>query len=145
MGSDSDFLIKFGNSKDELGATEQVFCENEVESPPVWKIMTPKSGQSNSALRLQAKKGQEANKAQKGRVTEFAIRKRLGKLTRWKGPASKEADIVAKAIDVVMNQLIPFKFGKSFTWRLQVIVSGPNSPKTIELSFDEKEAGRWKA
>jgi hypothetical protein len=51
------------------------------------------------------------------------IRQRLGQLTKWVGPASKEAITIANAIEIVMNKLEPSEPQPShFKWSVNVSV-----------------------
>jgi hypothetical protein len=131
---DPCFLEELGANKRERGES---YVENKAKPPLAWKIKTPDSGRSNLALRFKA--------IPERRKNEVAIRRRLGQLTGWVGPASKEAEIIAKSIEVVINKLLPPKFQKSFTWCLNVIVEGTNAPQEIEFRCEKGKKTQWEA
>jgi hypothetical protein len=135
MAADAGFLANFSDSEHRNGSGHR------SESLRIWEITTPHSDRSNLALRL------KSVAAQKRVEKAFAIRKRLGVLTGWEGPESKQAGITANAIGVVMNKLLQ-KPGQPFVWRLKVIVDRAKFPEEIEFGFeaynpDDKKP--WKA
>jgi hypothetical protein len=125
-----DFLEKFSGPEDTINPENHTGSKDQIEFLPFWHITTPNSDRSNLALRLKTEATQERGEK------AFAIRKRLGKLTRWVGPPSKEADTIATAIEVVMNRLLSSESQKSFTWRLKVSVDWVGSLEEIEFGFE---------
>jgi hypothetical protein len=118
------------------------------QSPLYWEIATPKAAE-NPALRPKSESlmGGAPGKAQRA----MKIRQRLGQLTRWQGPAFKEAIIVAKAIELIMNRLVDWPAPVCIL-RLRVNLRRPNSPggretpntdQEIEFAFTKKGA-TWK-
>jgi hypothetical protein len=134
---DPYFLEELSVNKKEQDAGEQSYVENKTKPPRDWKVKTPDHGCSNLALRLKAEPERNMN--------EIVIRKRLRQLTGWEGAASKEAEILTKAIEVVMNKLLPLQFQKSFTWRLNVIIEDTKNPQEIEFSCEKLDRTRWTA
>ncbi|RYP78165.1 hypothetical protein DL769_003246 [Monosporascus sp. CRB-8-3] len=66
------------------------------------------------------------------------IRRDLGKLADWHGPASSEAIFLARAIEVAAGALLPTLTG-TLTWSLEVC------GKPIHFRLEPKHTGAWKA
>ncbi|KAF4334970.1 ankyrin repeat [Fusarium beomiforme] len=72
------------------------------------------------------------------------LRRNLGRLADWRGPASEEAISVARAIEITMDTL----FGTSckdslFSWSLCAQFGGLDNPVNFQLK--RQESGKWKA
>jgi ankyrin repeat protein len=67
------------------------------------------------------------------------IRRDLGKLAGWHGPASEEAISLARSIEVTMSAL-PFPTKRTFTWSLQTYRGEP-----IHFRLNKPETKTWKA
>jgi hypothetical protein len=144
-----DFLRKFGGSKDQTPSVPTEDQDPSARTDPTWYITIPHPGSnlgSNLALRSKRNLTKPPEKGQRA----MKIRQRLGQLTRWAGPASKEAITVANAIEVVMKRLPFSESQEKFIWSLNVNV-GEREPSKIELTV-EKDTGNtnpksrgWKA
>ncbi|TGZ84455.1 hypothetical protein EX30DRAFT_375886 [Ascodesmis nigricans] len=91
----------------------------------------------------------------------FEVRRKLGELTGWNGPATDTAQAVTRSIDVVMNALVPL--GPNFTWDLRIGTSvqqesaiadsSSQSPRVTRMSHRSQpitlrinnDGKRWKA
>jgi ankyrin repeat protein len=67
------------------------------------------------------------------------IRRNIGKLADWHGPASTEALCLARAIEIVMNTLFGDDTEKSFHWSI-----GSGDAK-IQFRLERERQGAWKA
>ncbi|KAJ4016132.1 hypothetical protein NW758_015116 [Fusarium oxysporum] len=72
------------------------------------------------------------------------LRRNLGRLADWRGPASEEAISVARAIEITMDTLFGISYEDSlFRWSLCAQFGGLDSPVNFELK--RQESGKWKA
>lgn len=69
----------------------------------------------------------------------MTIRRNIGKLADWYGPASTEALCLARAIEIVMNTLFGDDTEKSFHWSI-----GSGDTK-IQFRLERERQGSWKA
>ncbi|KLO82648.1 Uncharacterized protein LW93_9852 [Fusarium fujikuroi] len=77
------------------------------------------------------------------------IRRHLAQLAGWGGPASREANSLAEAIEVTMNTLCPWEASEPPTWSWTIQVdtrAKKEDPKTFPVSLHLKHLkGQWKA
>ncbi|KAF4953349.1 hypothetical protein FGADI_6115 [Fusarium gaditjirri] len=77
------------------------------------------------------------------------IRRHLAQLAGWRGPASKEANSLAEAIEVTMNTLCPWEAPEpvTWTWTIQVDTHAKNEDsRTFPVSLHLiNQKGQWKA
>ncbi|SCN86299.1 uncharacterized protein FFB20_07600 [Fusarium fujikuroi] len=77
------------------------------------------------------------------------IRKHLAHLAGWRGPASKEANSLAEAIEVTMNTLCPRETAepRTWSWTIQIDVRAKDEdPKGFPISLHlSHQKGQWKA
>ncbi|KAF4997934.1 hypothetical protein FDECE_11947 [Fusarium decemcellulare] len=73
------------------------------------------------------------------------LRKKLGRLADWRGPASEEAVVVARAIEITMDALFGSSDRVQFPWSLEAKFGESNSrQKTVDFQL-KKEKEKWKA
>ncbi|OHE90617.1 hypothetical protein CORC01_14082 [Colletotrichum orchidophilum] len=81
--------------------------------------------------------------------TVLKIRKDLGYLAKWRGPASTEAVSLARAIEIAMDALIgpspmASEFSDTFYWSLDAVYDGTdNDPINFEIW--RQADGKWKS
>ncbi|KAF5653881.1 ankyrin repeat [Fusarium sp. NRRL 25303] len=77
------------------------------------------------------------------------IRRHLAQLAGWGGPASREANSLAEAIEVTMNTLCPWEASEppTWSWKIQVDTRAKGEdPKTFPVFLHLKHLkGQWKA
>lgn len=71
------------------------------------------------------------------------VRKQLGDLANWKGPASEEAVRLSEAIEVVAKALLPHSRDK-FTWSLHINQGSEQTEPQIVCLLIEWREGGWK-
>ncbi|KAJ3539079.1 hypothetical protein NM208_g5635 [Fusarium decemcellulare] len=72
------------------------------------------------------------------------LRKKLGRLADWRGPASEEAVVVARSIEITMDALFGSSNRDRFTWSLEAKFGESNSqPKTVDFKL-KREKEKWK-
>ncbi|KAM0430169.1 hypothetical protein ACHAPT_006177 [Fusarium lateritium] len=77
------------------------------------------------------------------------MRRDLAKLVKWRGPATEEAILLARAIEATMNFLFPLppkdNSGKKggFTWALTVKYNGMYQPIQLQIEWDSSKR-TWK-
>ncbi|CAH0055787.1 unnamed protein product, partial [Clonostachys solani] len=102
-----------------------------------WGIMTGGSPEIHEKLRQTSKNG--TSKA----YTVMKIRRDLGQLYDWRGPASAEAISLARAIEVTMNALFSSSPTASFVWSLKAH-SAESNAQSVNLHLKQQN-GSWKA
>jgi ankyrin repeat protein len=114
-----------------------------------WRIMTGGSPDKHESLRQTSKVGDpepsENSSLKAHRV--MMIRRDLGKLADWHGPASAEADSLARAIEVTMDALFGSSPNDNFTWcpRAQYAQSDSKTDSQPIYFRLEQKNGYWKA
>ncbi|KAF9772568.1 hypothetical protein IL306_009724, partial [Fusarium sp. DS 682] len=72
------------------------------------------------------------------------LRRNLGRLADWRGPASEEAIAVARAIEITMDTLFSTPSQASpFSWSLCAQFGGLDNPVNFQLK--QQDSGKWKA
>ncbi|KAK4149537.1 hypothetical protein C8A00DRAFT_18785 [Chaetomidium leptoderma] len=74
------------------------------------------------------------------------MRRDLGALAKWRGPASAEAVALARAIEMVMDTLVgPERGTDILTWHLTSSSCGVHEPVTFRAVRESRSRGLWKA
>ncbi|RYP91054.1 hypothetical protein DL770_002827 [Monosporascus sp. CRB-9-2] len=74
------------------------------------------------------------------------IRRDLGELADWHGPASAEAIALARAIEVTMDAIFGTALNGTFTWSLSALKSSKGSGReSIAFRLERGQNGNWKA
>ncbi|CAI6089116.1 unnamed protein product [Clonostachys chloroleuca] len=74
------------------------------------------------------------------------IRRDLGQLANWHGPASAEAISLARAIEMTMDALLgPESEGRVFTWSLKALKSSEGHGRESVAFHVKWHAGKWRA
>ncbi|RYP39998.1 hypothetical protein DL767_001932 [Monosporascus sp. MG133] len=74
------------------------------------------------------------------------IRRDLGELADWHGPASAEAIALARAIEVTMDAIFGTALNGPFTWSLSALKSSKGSDReSIAFRLERGQNGNWKA
>ncbi|KAF4467552.1 ankyrin repeat [Fusarium albosuccineum] len=72
------------------------------------------------------------------------LRKKLGRLADWRSPASEEAVVVARSIEITMDALFGPTGHVQFSWSLEANFGDSNAQnKTVDFQV-KKEKGKWK-
>ncbi|RKL50679.1 hypothetical protein BFJ72_g132 [Fusarium proliferatum] len=116
----------------------------------------PDSGPMNDDHNFDFDQGDKPNPGElsverRGNEAQEILEKRrhLAQLAGWGGPASREANSLAEAIEVTMNTLCPWEASEppTWSWTIQVDTRAKNEdPKTFPVSLHLKHLkGQWKA
>jgi len=115
-----------------------------------WRTVAVEDPSINGSIKpLQADDGGvERSRSKAHRV--MIMRRELGELARWRGPASAEAIAVARAIGVTMNildTLFPKSLGRELTWSLAASLAASHEIFVREsIAFSvKKHEDKWKA
>ncbi|KAM5353012.1 hypothetical protein ACJZ2D_017120 [Fusarium nematophilum] len=141
-----------------LGAQRRELCERAelrvyihghvCGSAPVvkeWRIVTGGSSNTFEKLRKTSEGGdleQNGNRDSEAHMA-MEIRRDLGELADWRGPASAEAVTLARAIEVTMDALFGNSLTGEFTWSLGAHYLQPGV-QSVNFRLERDDKG-WKA
>jgi len=115
-------------------AWEILTNDNNIACVGSWKNREPGNLESHSGSHSE-RHSQNAGEAQYA----LNIRRRLGQLTSWAGPASTLSIAVADSIEVVMNTLFDDTEHTEFIWSLKVKVGDVEDNHGIQFKVAKKE------
>ncbi|KAK1770501.1 ankyrin repeat-containing domain protein [Phialemonium atrogriseum] len=98
-----------------------------------WTIVTDETSE------MDEKPGQPSENDDSDAHTVMMIRRNLGELAGWHGPASAEAISLARAIEVTMTALFGSSH-KNLTWSLET-----HGKQLLKFRLERQENGLWKA
>ncbi|KAK7420559.1 hypothetical protein QQX98_002758, partial [Neonectria punicea] len=107
-----------------------------------WIIMTGRSPETHERLRQTSEDGDPEPSEKAHRV--MMIRRDLGQLVDWRGPASAEAASLARAIEVTMDALFGSSHTGNFTWS-PVANYAQKDAQSIHFRLERQKNGNWKA
>lgn len=118
---------------------------NRQSRPWDWK---PTAVENPATLLALQEAGGSDSPSQTRAQTTMMLRRDLGEVADWQGPASAEAIALARAIEIAMDTLFdtkPRQNGK-LTWHLSVPnSSGDSSSESVTFRVEQLATGHWKA
>ena len=108
---------------------------NNIACVGSWESGEPRNPQSHSGSHSAPHSDLDVGEAQYA----LDIRRRLGQLTGWTGPASTLSIAVADSIETVMNNLFDDTEHTEFTWSLRVKVGDVEDNHGIQFKVAKKE------
>ncbi|KAH6847821.1 hypothetical protein B0I37DRAFT_152071 [Chaetomium sp. MPI-CAGE-AT-0009] len=126
-------------------STARGMADRTIESPTTHEGLLQSSGQTLVDWTIESPTTHEGRLQSSGKTPSNAhrtmkIRRDLGRLADWRGPASAEAISVARAIEIAMDTLFPSESrGGNLTWSLVT-----RDKQYADFRLDIRD-GKWKA